>query len=125
MKGTLYKKSDGEPLLDGNGETYTVAKDFVATEKDGTVELRFDIDSSVLAGETIVAFESCSYNGIEVALHADIEDEGQSVHFPKILSEAKDDVSQTHVGSINGSTVIRDKVIYENLVPGQKYVLVP
>ena len=124
MKGTLYKKSDGEPLLDANGETYTVAKDFVATSTDGAVELRFDIDSSVLAGETIVAFESCSYNSIEVALHADIEDEGQSVHFPKILSEAKDDVSQTHVGSINGSTVIRDKVIYENLVPGQKYVLV-
>ena len=48
-------------------------------EPNGSVEVTFSFDGSLLAGRTVVAFESLALEGEEVAAHADIDDAGQSV----------------------------------------------
>ena len=42
----------------------------------------------LLAGKTTVVFESLSKEGKELAVHADIDDEGQTVHWPEIHTTA-------------------------------------
>ena len=48
----------------------------------------FEFDASAIAGTTVVAFESMEYKGIEVAVHADIEDENQTVYIPDVHTTA-------------------------------------
>ena len=57
----------------------TVTKEFTANNTNGSVDVEFTFDASLLAGEDVVAFESLVKDGVEVAVHADIEDEGQTV----------------------------------------------
>ena len=73
-------KDTNSPLLDANGNKITATKTFIADKKDGTIDMTFEFDSSLLGGETIVVFEKLIHNGIEVAAHEDINDEDQSVH---------------------------------------------
>lgn len=84
LTGTLMVKSTGEPLLDAEGNTVTATKEFAADNTNGSVNIEFTFDASLLAGEDVVAFESLVKDGIEVAVHADIEDEGQTLHFVDI-----------------------------------------
>ena len=60
----------------------TASAEFTAEKADGFVEIEFAVDSSLLQGKTVVAFETILYKEVEIAIHADIEDEGQTVLFP-------------------------------------------
>ena len=51
----------------------------------GTVTVEFTFDASKYAGKYLVAFETLTYKGIEIAVHADITDEGQTVKVPLLL----------------------------------------
>ena len=53
----------------------TETVDFTPAEKNGTQDVTFTFDASAIAPTTVVAFESMEYKKIEVAVHADIEDE--------------------------------------------------
>ena len=58
----------------------SATKTFTADKSgNGTVELTFTVDASKLAGERLVAFETCTYKNAEVAVHADITDADQTV----------------------------------------------
>ena len=57
---------------------------------DGEVELEFTFDASALAGKEIVVFESLCKDGSEIAVHADIDDEAQTVSVKEIPTEEKD-----------------------------------
>src|SRR5699024_7624375 len=90
---------------------------------DGSVELVYELDSTLLAGKTAVVFEDLLYNGIEVGSHGDIQDEDQSIHYPDLGTQAKDKTTGLQEGIRQEQTVIADTVTYQNLVPGQEYTL--
>lgn len=123
VTGTLYVKSTGEALKDADGNPVTASAEFVAETADGSVDLTFVFDASTLAGESIVAYESLTYNGVEVAVHADIDDEGQTVHIPEIGTTAIDAESGTHNAMADESVTIVDAVDYTNLIPGKEYTI--
>ena len=78
VSGILMDKGTGEALL-VDGVEITAETEFVAEESSGTVELTYTLDASTLAGTTIVVFETLYSDGIEVAAHADINDEAQTI----------------------------------------------
>ena len=57
---------------------------FTAAKPTGTAELRFDAELGNVSGEVqTVAFERLMVEGKQVAMHADIDDAGQTVIYPK------------------------------------------
>ena len=79
IKGVLMDKSTGKQfLVDGKEVCSEVT--FTPETADGEVTVSFTFDSSVITKETkIVAFETLYHEGTEIAVHADIEDENQTV----------------------------------------------
>ncbi len=122
LTGTLMVKSTGEPLLDAEGNPVTATKEFTAENTNGSVDVEFTFDASLLAGEDVVAFESLSKDGVEVAVHADIEDSDQTVRFVDIGTTASDAADGDKL--VTGSeVVIADEVSFEGLTPGESYAL--
>ena len=78
VSGVLMDKATGEPLL-VDGAEVTAEVEFTPESADGTVELTYTLDASVLAGTTIVVFETLYSDGVEIAAHADINDEAQTI----------------------------------------------
>lgn len=78
VSGILMDKGSGKPLL-VDGAEVTAEVEFTAEESTSTVELTYTLDASALAGTTIVVFETLYQDGVEIAAHADINDEAQTV----------------------------------------------
>jgi LPXTG-motif cell wall-anchored protein len=97
----------------------------VPEEKDGSVGVTFTFDGRGLEGTKVVAFESLHVKGVEVAAHADIEDDDQTVGFPepKIGTTAVDKETKTHEAVAAGKVTVVDTVAYKNLVVGQEYTV--
>lgn len=123
LTGTLMNKETGEPILDADGKEITAVKKFQAEEESGTVEMTFEFDASLVKGQTLVVFESMTYNDIEVGVHADLEDEDQTIWFPEIHTTAVETSTNTNQGAVKEKVIIRDSVFYKNLVVGSKYVV--
>lgn len=140
VKGVLMDKETGKPFVvkneDGTESEVTAEREFVAgqddTEEvgkesvsdervDGEITLSFTFDASALEGKTVVAYEHVYRDGKEVATHADINDENQSIHWPSIGTTATDFDGKGHTVKVGESVVIRDTVAYKNLVPGTEY----
>ena len=79
VSGVLMDKSTGKAfLVDGKEVCSEVT--FTPETADGEVTVSFTFDGSVITKETeIVAFETLYREGTEIAVHADIEDENQTV----------------------------------------------
>ncbi len=122
LVGTLMNKESGEPL-EINGEIMTATASFIPKSADGSVDVTFTFDGSSLKGKTIVAFESLSYESTELAVHADLEDENQTIYLPEIGTSAKDSVTQTNISYIDEKVTLIDTVTFENLIPGKEYSL--
>lgn len=123
VSGYLMVKSTGKPLLDKKGNKITAKTTFDAEQADGTVDMVFEFDSSLLAGETIVCFEKVYHNGIEVACHEDLNNEEQSTFYPEIKTTANDGISGTKYNNGAEDIVIVDTVSYKNLIVGKEYVI--
>ncbi|MCR5453010.1 MAG: VaFE repeat-containing surface-anchored protein [Lachnospiraceae bacterium] len=123
VRGKLYNKATGEVLKDRSGKIYTAERTFAAPFSSGFVDLFFEVDSSVLTGQTAVAFEDLYFNNIDVATHADLKDEDQSIHFPEIGTTAIDAETGEHLGSKGKKITLTDTVSYKNLIPGQEYLI--
>lgn len=123
IKGTLMNKETGEPVKDKNGKPVTAEKVFTPEKEDGSIELIYELDSSLLAGETVVVYEDLLYNGVIVGSHADITDEDQSVHYPDLGTQAKDKTTGLSKGVKKEQAVIVDTVTYKNLIPGKEYAV--
>lgn len=91
LKGILMDKSTGkEFLVDGKELTSEVT--FTPEESCGEVTVRFTFDGSKITKQTdLVVFERLYRDGTELAAHADIEDDGQTV----TLTPPKPDIPQT------------------------------
>ena len=79
--GTLIVKSTGMPLEDADGKPVTATAEFTSGKASGTEDVTFEFDASKIEeGVELVAFEEClDVNGNVVAVHQDIDDEGQTV----------------------------------------------
>lgn len=92
LTGTLMDKETGEPV-DNGGQPLTAEADFTPEESDGTATVTFALDTSALYGKQLVAFESLTKDGKEVAVHADLADESQTVTVddkPPVIDETYD-----------------------------------
>ena len=133
LTGTLHVKKtdkDGkvteETLTDADGNPVTATQTFTPEKADGTVDVTFTFDALKLKKDTqLVAFESLTLDGHEVASHADIDDDGQTVTIvpPTVGTTAKDG----HDGDKNvvsdAETTVVDSVDYKGLVPGKEYTV--
>ena len=79
VSGVLMDKSTGKAfLVDGKEVCSEVT--FTPETADGEVTVSFTFDGSVITKDTeIVVFETLYREGTEIAVHADIEDENQTV----------------------------------------------
>lgn len=125
----MQKDADGNAVavVDAAGEAVTAKTTFTPEKANGTVDVTFEFDGSELAhGDELVAFESLTRSGVELAVHADIDDAAQtvSVSNPLIGTLAHDglDGDSTVVADADASIV--DDVSYKNLAKGSKYTLV-
>ena len=131
VSGTLYEKvldKDGKvskkQLLDADGNPVTAETEFIPETAFGDVDVTFTFDASDLkAKDKVVAFESLSLNGKELASHADIEDKSQTVTItkPTLSTTAVDglDADKNLIGE--GDVTIVDTVKYKNVTPGKTY----
>ena len=95
---------------------------FTPEKADGYVDVWFAFDGSVLyGGEDVVAFESLEREKIEVATHADIEDEGQTVTIVEIHTLAT--VNNKKKTYSEGTIKLKDTVSYKGLKSGTSYEL--
>lgn len=132
VKGTLHvKKTDGEGNINGeplkvDGKPVKAETVFTPDAPEGTVDVTFTFDTLALKDKTkLVAFESLEHDGHELATHADIEDEGQTVTIrnPRISTTALDGVDKDKNIVTDDETVIVDTVKYSGLIPGKEYTL--
>ena len=120
MAGQLMKKvNDGKPSEVGKEVTVK----FTPKEKDGSIDLTFEVDLDELAGETVVAFETLKEGKVTIAVHHDINDEDQSVNIPKLKTNASDKTTGTQQVADTKERVIVDKVTYHNLRVGETYTV--
>lgn len=79
IKGTLMDKSTGKPFK-VKGKEITSTVKFVPDKADGKVEVTFTFDGSAIKKDTeLVVFETLYRDNVEIAVHADLKDKGQTV----------------------------------------------
>lgn len=123
LKGVLMDKSTGKPLVI-NGEEIRSETVFTPDAPTGEAIVEFVFDSKYIKEDTgIVVFESLYKDGKELAVHADIEDEGQTVKvkIPEIRTQATADGKKEITA--NSRVKIEDVVSYNNLTPGKEYTV--
>lgn len=130
VSGILMDKGTGEALL-VNGVEITAETEFVAEAISGTIELTYTLDASALAGTTIVVFETLYSDGLEIATHADINDEAQTITInPKggllIQKTSEDGVLEGFTFLVEGenyseifTTDGAGKIYIQDLAPGE------
>ena len=123
VTGTLMNKKTKEPVLI-DGEKVTASTTFTAEKAEGSVEVVFEFDASAIAGTTVVVFESMEYKGVEVGVHADIEDEDQTVYIPDVHTTATAaNTTKDHVTGANEDLIITDEVVLTGLKVGNEYTV--
>lgn len=123
VKGVLMDKATGKELLI-DGKKITSEATFIPEEPTGEVIVSFEFDARYINEETnIVVFESLYSEDKELAVHADIEDVGQTVtvKIPKIGTKASIDGKKEFTA--NGDITIDDVVSYKNLTVGKEYTI--
>ena len=79
LTGVLMNKATNDKLLI-DGKEITAEATFTPKAPTGEVEMTFTFDARELTAETeVVVFETLYRNGLEFAVHADINDESQTV----------------------------------------------
>ena len=123
VRGTAVDKETGEPLTDADGNELVSTAKFTAASADGSVDVKFTFDGTAMAGRSVVFFENVYYTDKLIAVHADIDDEAQTVHIPLIFTSVKDKDTDSHMSLAGSDVTLTDTVAYRNLVPGEKYTV--
>jgi len=116
VRGELMEVVGG--VTKGTGITGSTT--FVAATASGSVDVLFTIPANFLPGRTLVAFETVSYLGRQIAVHADITDKEQTVHVPKAATSAVDQADGDKF-LVPGGVVV-DTITYSGLAPGVRAV---
>lgn len=124
VRGTVYDKSTGAPLLVG-GKKVSAEKTFNPEGTSGQVELSFALEdtSAIADGAKLVVYEDLYQGREKVASHADISDSEQTVTVarPKIGTTARDGESATHDAARDTEMRVVDTVSYKGCIPGREY----
>ena len=128
IEGELHVRSkdgiDSGIAVDKNGLEIRSSQLFVPESSHGTASVAFSFEAPDLAGETVVAYEKLTDNGIVLTEHANISDDDQSISFPTIATTARCNESDSNeVPSVLGKATIIDTVKYRNLIEGKTYTL--
>ncbi|WP_438785022.1 VaFE repeat-containing surface-anchored protein [Enterococcus sp. DIV0421] len=124
VNGILMDKATEQPVLVGDEEV-TSTLTFVAESTDGTVNLDFIFDARALRGKEVVVFEDLFRDGVLLASHADITDEGQTVRVtnPGVRTTATHKTTGLKVVNPLTKVTITDAVSYHDLIIGRKYTV--
>ena len=124
LEATLMDAETGEPLKAGEGllaADATASVEFTAEAADGTQVVELAFDSAGLGGHRLVVFEKLlDPQDAVLAVHDDIEDEGQSVTVAEIGTVLVDSSDGDHVVK-SGTVSLVDTVEYKGLVAGEAY----
>lgn len=123
VTGTMMDAETGEAALDDDGNAITTSKEFTAPSADGSIDITFTFAGVSLAGKTLVAFEQIDHDGKKYAVHADINDKGQTVYIPKIHTKALDANTGLNQVLADSNATVVDTVTYTHLLPGKTYVM--
>ena len=83
VSGILMDKATGKAFM-VNGKEITAQTEFIPDKASGTVDVEFTFDATGLKDMDLVVFEKLlNTNGKVIAVHEDINDEGQTVHLKK------------------------------------------
>ncbi|MBQ9887271.1 MAG: VaFE repeat-containing surface-anchored protein [Lachnospiraceae bacterium] len=105
-------KDNGEEVLN-DGQPVIIETTFVPDAVSGFIDLTFTFDASQLAGRAIVYCEGWYEDDRLITLHANLDDEDQSIYFPAIHTTATGkDGSKTITA--DGTQTITDKIDYIN-----------
>ena len=108
---------------DADRKEVTVTSMLNSKTKDGYFDVEIAFDATELAGHDVVVFEKL-YDGDElIASHEEIEDKGQTIHFPEIRTSLKDEETGEHVSFAKEDVTLVDTVTYKGLYAGKEYVL--
>ncbi|WP_176702294.1 VaFE repeat-containing surface-anchored protein, partial [Actinobaculum suis] len=125
--GKLMDKATGKALEDESGKPVTSKVEITPESANGCTEVVFKVDASLYAGKQTVAFEELLENGEQVAVHADLEDEGQTVSFaPRLKTSAANAADGSKVVAAGPGAKIVDQVCVAddsatNFVAGREY----
>ena len=123
IEGILMDKATNSPIL-SDGKEITSEIMFTPEQASGTVNVQFVLNAALITEETdIVVFENLYADGVELAVHADIQDNDQTVtvKIPEIRTHAEAD-SKKEVTAEEKITII-DTVSYSNLTIGKEYTV--
>ena len=124
LVGVLMDKATGKPFeVDGKPVDSEVT--FIAETMDGSIEVVFIFNGlSVKTDTEAVVFETLYHNNTKLAVHADIEDEDQTVRIklPKIRTKAN--IEGKKEMTTDKPVIITDIVSFDYLTVGKEYKLV-
>ena len=120
-----------EVVKDAKGKEVTAQKEFVPKSENGTVNIEFVFDASLLDGKQVVAMEQlldpklndANGNVTVLASHEDMDDEAQSIYFPALGTKAIANDTGKNLTEADGEVTITDTVDYSNVNAGKVYVL--
>lgn len=126
MSGVLMDAATGKEILKADGTPITASQKFTPDTAEGIVDVEFTINTKLLVGVTrkIVAFETCSEEGKEFAyaIHADINDNNQTVDVPTLITNATfSSGAKTH--PLGANIALTDTLSYTGLAPNRQYVI--
>ena len=126
MTGTLMDKATGE-VVEG---VAPLTRTFTPKTSDGTMTMVFKVEKALLRNKKVVVFEACYEDTTEIAVHADIDDEGQTVEFiePELKTTAVDTNTKLKTIVINDkaqtkTVYLTDTVSYSGLKPNKSYIM--
>ena len=104
LTGSLVDKDGGAALgLEEQAE-------FVPESEDGSAEVVFVCDGTLVSGKDIVAFETLSHEGKDIVVHADPEDAAQTVS----ISALRTRLAEKHGGRKAAEPASRSSMRAEN-----------
>lgn len=127
LRGVLMDKHSEKPVVTPEGQDVRAEKSFIPDTANGCIEVAFDVDASMFAGTTTVAFETLYEDGKEIAVHADIDDENQTLVFedkPDEPEEPKKEEADTPATLARTGSALGGAVVMASVLAGAGYLLV-
>ncbi len=123
---TFYDKKTKKPVrVDGSALKATTTT-FKADNSAGKTTVDVTLDTTRLAGKTLVVYETFAVDNVVVGSHEDINDENQTITVtePKISTVATNSGSDSHTIPFTTKAIVDDTVKLQNLEPGESYTLI-
>lgn len=122
LEATLMDAETGEAITAEDGTPVTGTATFKPEAEDGAQAVELSLDASGMGGKKLVVFERLSLDGVLLASHEDLGDEGQTVTACEIGTKLTDAADGDQVVTI-GKVELADEVEYKGLVPGEAYTV--